>query len=69
LTGASYNESSEVDDILLPLPSILTLRPGLIMPQTSDDLLFAGGDRPKANSLQYFEKQNKIIKLWAISSM
>jgi len=34
-----YSESSEVVDILLHVTSYL--RPGLIMPTTSDDLLFA----------------------------
>jgi len=29
------------------------------MPHTSDDSLFAGGDRPKANSLQYFVNKTK----------
>jgi len=42
---AANNESSEVIDNLLPVTFILTLRPGLIMSKTSDDLLLACGGR------------------------
>jgi len=50
------------------LPFILNLRPGLIMLQTSDDSLLAGGDRPKPTIFWAQRRLRNIYRDCAIST-